>query len=88
MDVTSTVMLILPGAYRSGCSWIDESVSSSFAAALALRLREAIATFERRSGNASVVRSDVRRAAMFHENCVVLTKIYAGALDLKNIFKK
>ncbi|MDN7424867.1 hypothetical protein [Burkholderia sp. AU45388] len=88
MDVTSTVMLIFPDAYRSGCSWTDKSVSPQFAAVLAMRLRKAIATFKHRSRNASVIRSDVRRADVFPEHCVLLKKIYAGALNLKNIFKK
>lgn len=45
-------------------------------------------TFKHRIRNASGVRSDVRRVAVFPANCVKLKKIYAGALNLKNIFKK
>lgn len=44
--------------------------------------------FEHGSRNASGVRSDAIRVAAFPANCVVSKKIYAGALNLKNIFKK
>jgi len=62
--------------------------SPQFAATLTIRLHEAIAMFEHGSRNASVVRSDGIRVAAFTANYVVSKKIYAGALNLKNIFKK
>ncbi len=44
--------------------------------------------FRQRIRNVSGVRSDLRRVAVCPANCVESKKIYAGALNLKNIFKK